>query len=169
MRRVVRFARKATVVATLLVLTTVAAVLWVVGRCGSSPIEDWVAAQIQLVADAYLNPKLTFADLDYEFPATIRLKKLRLTADDPEHPGKRIDILGANRAEIELAEVPQVGQPVHIASIVLKDPLFQAVAIKGTHRLVGFSDLIKARPQAAISCVPASALVAAATITTTTS
>src|SRR5438094_212095 len=131
MRRVRRILSVATVTVALLVIGTIATAIWMVGRRGSSAVEDWVSAQIQLVAD-----------LDYEFPATIRLKKLRLTADDPDQPGKTIDILGADRAEIELAEVPQIGKPIHIAAVRLKDPLFQAVAIRGTHRLVGFSDLI---------------------------
>src|SRR5439155_3062809 len=155
-----------TVTVALLVVGTIALVLWIVGGRRSSPVEDWVAAQIQLVSDAYLNPKLTFADLDYEFPATIRLKKLRLTAADPDHPGKSIDILGADRAEIELVEVPQVGQPVHIASIRLKDPVFQAVAIRGTHRLVGFSDLIKTQAAQTSGQAPASASGMLASTTT---
>jgi hypothetical protein len=146
MRRFVRWARAATAIVALLVVVSAVAVVWTVGRRGSSPIEQWVAQQIQQVSAAYLNPKLTFADLDYEFPATVRVKQLRLTADDPENAGKTIDILGANTAEIELAEVPQVGKAIHIASIVLKDPLFQAVALKGTHRLVGFSELIRTKP-----------------------
>ena len=121
--------------------------LWLAGRAGSSPVEAWVAAQIQSVADAYLNPKLTFTDLDYQFPATVRLKSLRLTADDPANPGKTIDIVACERAEIELTEMPKQGQPIQIASVVLRKPLFQAVAAgDGTKRLVGFSDLLKKAP-----------------------
>jgi hypothetical protein len=149
MRRVVRFARRFarwTLTGVVLSVLVVAASVWYLGRRGSGALELWVSDQIQLVAADYLNPKLTFDDLDYEFPATIRLKNLRLTAVDPDHPGKTIDILGAGRAEVELAEIPQVGQPVHIASVVLREPMFQAVSISGTHRLIGFSDLLKTLP-----------------------
>ena len=121
-----------------------AVVFWLAARAGSSPVEAWVAAQIQLVAEAYLNPKLSFTDLDYQFPATVRLKSLRLTADDPANPGKTIDIVACERAEIELTEMPKAGQPIHIASVVLRKPVFQAVAAgDGSKRLVGFSDLVK--------------------------
>src|SRR4051812_49433529 len=122
-----RYARKTTMVVALLVVSAVVGLLWMTGGDGTSPVEAWVAQQLQLVAGAYLNPKLTFADLDYEFPATVRLKKLRLTAEDPEHPGKTIDILWASRAQIDLADIPNVGQPIHIASVQLKDPVFRAV------------------------------------------
>jgi hypothetical protein len=136
-------------VRTALVLVFVLAVaagaaLWQAGRAGSSAVESWVAGQIQTVADAYLNPKLSFVDLDYEFPSTVRLKSLRLTADDPANPGKTVDILGCEEAELELTEMPSPGQPIQIASIILKKPLFQAVAVGGaTPKLVGFSNLIR--------------------------
>ena len=123
------------------------ALLWLAGRVGTSPVEAWVAGQIQLVAETYLNPKLTFTDLDYEFPAKVRLKSMRLTADDPANPGKTIDIVTCERAEIELTDMPKAGEPIQIASIVLRKPLFNAVAYgDGTKRLVGFSDLIRKAP-----------------------
>src|SRR5688500_15403705 len=138
-----RITRSALALAGVFVIV-VAVALWRAGRAGSSAVEAWVAAEIQLVADSYLNPKLTFVDLDYEFPAKVRLKSLRLTADDPASPGKTIDILGCDEAELELAEMPKSGQPIRIASIVLKKPLFQAVAVGGNSpKLIGFSSLIK--------------------------
>src|SRR5688572_25473444 len=90
------------------------AALWLAGRAGTSPVEAWVATQIQLVGEAYLNPKLSFTDLDYEFPASIRLKSLRLSADDPANPGKTIDIVACQQAVIELTEMPKPGEPIQI-------------------------------------------------------
>ena len=131
------------------------ALLWLAGRAGTSPVEAWVAGQIQLVAETYLTPKLTFTDLDYQFPAKVRLKSLRLTADDPANPGKTIDILACERAEIELTDMPRAGEPIQIASIVLRKPLFNAVAYgDGTKRLVGFSDLIRKAPVVATAPAP---------------
>src|SRR4051812_39867662 len=104
-----------------------AIVFWLAARAGSSPVEAWGGGQIQAVAEAYLNPKLSFTDLDYEFPATVRLKSLRLTAEDPANPGKTIDIVAAEQAIVELTEMPKAGQPIQIASVVLRKPLFQAV------------------------------------------
>jgi hypothetical protein len=147
-----RIIRTASILVGLLVATAGAA-LYQAGRRGSGAVEQWVTGQIQLVADAYLAPKLTFTDLDYEFPSTVKLKCLRLTADDPAHPGKTIDILGCEEAQLELGEIPQPGHPIRIASIVLVKPLFQAVrAGDGTTRLVGFSELI--RPNVEITTQP---------------
>ena len=141
----------------------VGVLVWLAGQAGTSPVEAWVAGQIQAVADAYLNPKLTFTDLDYEFPAKVRLKSLRLTADDPANPGKTLDILACERAEIELTDMPKPGEPIQIASIVLRKPVFNAVAYgDGTKRLVGYSELICKAP-ATTELAEASAPVAAAT------
>ena len=151
MKRVVRSA----LALVALFVVAGAAALWLAGRAGSSAVETWVAGQIHLVADGYLNPKLSFTDLDYQFPATVRLKSLRLTADDPANPGRSIDIVGCERAEIELTEMPKAGRPIQIASIAFRKPVFQAIAVgDGSKRLVGFSDLIR-KPSSEVTTQPA--------------
>jgi hypothetical protein len=115
-----------------------------VSTSGSSPIEAWIAGQLEAIADDYLNPRLSFSDLDYTYPGTISLRNLRLTADDPANPGKTIDILGADSAVLTLAEVPQVGKPIVIERIELNQPLVSVVAVKpGSGEFVGFSHLVK--------------------------
>src|SRR5208282_5957081 len=69
-------------------------------------VQDWIGVQIETIANGYLNPKLSFTDLRYVYPLEVSLKNLRLTADDPEHPGHTIDIIACNQAEVSLAEIP---------------------------------------------------------------
>jgi hypothetical protein len=117
-----------------------------VSSSGSSPIEAWIGGQLQAIADDYLNPRLSFSDLDYTYPGTVSLKDLRLTADDPAHPGKSVDILGASSATLTLAEVPQVGKPIVIERIELDQPLISVVAVKpNSGEFVGFSHLVRRR------------------------
>ena len=131
----------------LVVLLLVAAgsfVFWRLGLAGSSGLEKWIGAQLLVIGNNYLQPKLSFEDLDYEYPGTVRLKRMRLTADDPLNPGTSIDILGTEDATLTLAEIPRVGKLIKIEKIVLNKPLFQAVAVApGQSKMVGFSALLK--------------------------
>ena len=54
---------------------------------GPGALQDWIGSQLQDIANSYLNPKLSFTDLAYEYPLTVSLKNLHLTADDPAHSG----------------------------------------------------------------------------------
>lgn len=132
-------------VVVLAIGVTAGILFYYAGKTGSGTIENWIAGQLQAIANSYLNPRLSFSDLDYEYPGTVRVKALRLTADDPANPGKSIDILGASNAEIVLAEIPSIGKPIVIERIILKDPLFQAVAVAPeSNEFVGFSNLLRA-------------------------
>src|SRR6266567_6708487 len=98
------------VLATLIVLGVAAVLvtmLWHVEKTHPGSIEQWIGAEIQSIASDYLKPKLTFTDFSYEYPLTVRMKMLRLTADDPANPGHSLDILGADAAVITLGEIPQ--------------------------------------------------------------
>ena len=118
--------------------------LLVARHMGSGTIQEWIGSQIQTIANAYLNPKLSFTDLSYEYPLTVSLKNLHLTADDPANPGHTIDLIACERAEVSLAEVPSIGKPIIIERISLKEPLISAVAVEpGSKKFVGFSQLIR--------------------------
>jgi hypothetical protein len=128
----------------IVVVIAVGWMFWSAGKKGSGAVEQWIGGQIQTIAGSYLNPKLSFSDLDYEYPATVKLKQLRLTADDPANAGKTIDIVGTDDATLTLGEIPQVGKPIKIEKIILNKPLFQAVAIApGGSDFVGFANLLK--------------------------
>ena len=118
--------------------------LLVARHMGSGTIQEWIGSQIQEIANAYLNPKLSFTDLAYEYPLTVSLKNLHLTADDPANPGHTIDIIACDRAEVSLAEIPSIGKPIIIEKIALNEPLISAVAVEPrSKKFVGFSDLIR--------------------------
>jgi hypothetical protein len=119
--------------------------LFLVARyMGSGTIQEWIGSQFQTIANAYLNPKLSFTDLTYDYPLTVSLKNLHLTADDPAHPGHTIDIIACDSAEVSLAEIPSIGKPVVIEKIELNEPLISAIAVESRSRkFVGFSNLIR--------------------------
>ena len=117
------------------------ALVWFIGRKGTSPIEGWIGSQLQSVAGSYLVPKLSFDDLDYQYPATVRVKHLKLTADDS---GKPLDIVYAEDATITLGEIPREGQPIRMERIALNKARFAAVATQpGSSDFVGFSKLFR--------------------------
>jgi hypothetical protein len=111
---------------------------------GTGTLQDWIGSQLQDIANSYLNPKLSFTDLAYEYPWTVSLRNLHLTADDPAHPGHTIDIIACAHAVVSLAKIPSVGKPIVIEKIALDEPLISAVAVKPRSKnFVGFSDLIR--------------------------
>jgi hypothetical protein len=126
-----------------LVLLAIAISL-IVWHMGSGTIQDWIGSQLQGIANSYLNPRLTFTDLVYEYPLAVSVKNLHLTADDPGHPGHTIDIIACQHAAISLAQIPTIGKPIVIQKIILDQPLISAVAVEpGSKDFVGFSNLIR--------------------------
>ncbi len=133
------------VVSLLLILVIGAAVaFWQISTTSGGSLEKWIGKQLQSVANSYLGPTLSFDGLDYQYPGTVKLKNMRLTAEDPMNPGKTIDVLGTTDATITLGEIPSVGKPIVITKVILNQPLFQAVSISPTNRdLVGFAHFLK--------------------------
>jgi hypothetical protein len=123
-KRLIRIGAGAIV--TLLLLAGIA--FWYVSRSGSGRLEQWIGSQIQTIANSYINPRLSFTDLDYTYPYTVSLKNLRLTADDPANPGKIVDVIACESAAVTLAEIPSIGKPIVIQKISLNKPLISAVA-----------------------------------------
>lgn len=118
------------------------ALLLVVGGAGQSAIEAWVGDQLKEVAAAHLKPELEFDTIDYQAPRTLVLTNVRLTADDPDHPDQRIDIIDAKRIRIELAELPSEGEPLRIKSIELDGATIRLIDTDQSG-LVGFSDFVR--------------------------
>src|SRR5271163_3881888 len=112
-------------------------------------LQDWIGSQLEEIANGYLNPKLSFTDLSYQYPLSVSLKNLRLTADDPANPGHTIDIIACDQAEVALADVPRIGKPIVIQTIILDKPLISAVTESpGSKKFVGFADLVRGAPAA---------------------
>jgi hypothetical protein len=132
--------------------------LLVARHMGAGTIQEWIGTQIQDIANGYLNPKLSFTDLDYQYPLTVSLKNLHLTADDPANPGHTIDIIACDRAEVSLADIPTIGKPIVIEKIALEEPLISAVAVEPrSKKFVGFSNLIRGASDTSESSTASSA------------
>lgn len=142
-----RFVKRLLIVLLVLALlagATVGVLFYFTGQKGETTIEKWIASQLQVIANGYLNPTLAFDELDFQAPGTVRLKNFRLTADDPRRAGETVDILSAAEATVTLAEVPSIGKPIVVEKISLKQPLFQAIATApGEKTFIGFSGLVK--------------------------
>lgn len=124
-----------------LVAGGVIALVIVVGGAGQSAIEKWVGTQLKEVVGAYLKPELQFDSLDYQSPMTVVLTNVRLSAEDPDNKGQRVDIIDAKRIRVELAELPRQGQPLRITAIEMDGATVRLVDAK-QGGLVGFSDLL---------------------------
>lgn len=113
------------------------------GREGENQLERWIGQQLQTIANSYLEPRLSFDSLDYIYPMTVRLGGLKLSAPDPMRPGYDLNIISVDGAELQLAQIPRVGQPIVIERIVLLRPVIRAVAEEGASpRLIGFSQIL---------------------------
>ncbi len=116
--------------------------VWNAGLVGSGSIEKWIGVQLQSIVNSYINPQLSFEDIDYEYPGTVRVKNLHIDAPDPANPGQNISIISASGATITLAEIPHVGKPIRISKVILDQPAVLLVS-GGKGRLIGFTDLVK--------------------------
>src|ERR1700728_935627 len=103
------FVRKSLLAIAVLAVLAVGA-LRIISIVRPGGIQQWVGSQLQNIANSYLNPQLSFTDLDYQYPYTVSLKNLRLTADDPAHPGHAIDIIACGHAMVTLGEIPRIGK-----------------------------------------------------------
>ncbi len=120
------------------------ALFWWVGLPGSSGAERWIGRQLQAVVSTHLNAELTFDDLDYQYPRAVDVTNFRLTADDPDRPGERVDVIRAEAVHLELAEIPREGQPVRISQLILRRPLLRVITRSDQEpRFVGLSNLVK--------------------------
>ncbi len=136
------------VAAVLLVLIAASAVyvyfIRVTGDDGSSALEVWIGEQIRAAAGSHLNVDLQFESPDYQYPYTVVVQKVRLTAPDPAGEGGTLDIISIGKATLTLGEIPAIGKPLHIENVVLESPRFNFVCKSATDAgLIGFSNLIK--------------------------
>lgn len=146
----IRFARRVILgIVGLVVVLLIAggvAFYWM-GLEGSSGLERWIGRQVQKLTSTYINPKMTFDDLDYTYPRTVVLQNFRLSADDPDHPGEQLDVILVKKLHIELAEIPKEGQPIRIEKLILDGLKLQIVSAESDPRLfIGLTNFIKQAP-----------------------
>lgn len=112
-----------------------------------SELERYIGNQVQAIVNRQLKPQLSFENLRYEYPATVHLENLKLTAEDPANPGKTIDIVAADSGTLTLAKIPRVGEPIQIERITLQKPSLQLISMGPNNPdLCGFSDILKEKP-----------------------
>ncbi|HRK31078.1 MAG TPA: hypothetical protein PLD59_08365 [Tepidisphaeraceae bacterium] len=121
-----------------------AAGVWVflrTGLQGEGAIERWIGQQILAEARKQLNPTLSFSELDYQYPRTVVMKDLRLTAADPRMPAGTIDVIAAGEARMTLAELPRVGVPIVVENISLFRPSIRLIRVEGPDGNPGFAGI----------------------------
>jgi AsmA-like C-terminal region len=137
-------ARRVTILAFAIFVTTGLVTFFLVSRAGSGRLEQWIGSQLQDIVNSRVNPRLTFSGLDYQYPLTVSLKDLKLVADDPRQPGQTLDIIGCGVATLTLAEVPRVGKPIVIQQVMLDKPLISIIAVEpGAKKFIGFSPFVR--------------------------
>ena len=144
MKRTVRIVVAMALLLLIAVTSIVVYFINVTGGEGSSSLEKWIGNQLRAVAGANLNVELSFENPDYQYPLTIVVENIRLTAPDPANADKTIDILRIGKATLTVAQIPKEGQPLHIERVVLDEPEFSLVCTSATDAtLIGFSNIIK--------------------------
>jgi hypothetical protein len=116
----------------------------------NNQLKAWIGSQVRSIVQTYLKPQIEFESLEYVYPRTVHVNKLRLTSPDPDNAGNTIDILKVARTTMELSEIPKEGKPIRIEQLILDHPAVQLVVPVSNEAgmLVGFSDFVR---QAAIT------------------
>jgi len=109
----------------------------------TSRLEDWIGSQVVGITNSYLVPQIGYDTLDYQAPGTVVLSGVTLTAPDGS------DIFDLGELTITLAEVPTIGEPIHIERLTLHRPtlrLVREVREDGSIGLKGLHPIVKAVP-----------------------
>lgn len=109
----------------------------------ANKLEDWIASQIVGVANSYLVPQLDYDEIDYQAPRTVDLRGVTLTAPDGT------EVLALDGMTVTLAEIPRVGEPIRISTLVLDTPtirLIRDTQPDGSTGFRGLSPIAKATP-----------------------
>jgi hypothetical protein len=122
------------------------AALYYLGSGGGELLKKYVGQQLQTVAGWYLNPKFSFEMIDYQYPKTFILTKMKLTDVDPADASRTLEVMSCDKLTLELGELPKVGGPLKIEKILLDHPVIRAVATEpGGAKFAGLSNLVKSQ------------------------
>ncbi len=99
-------------------------------------IEAWVGGQIMLIAGSYLEPRLSFEELEYLPPLGVRVRHVRLTAADGT------ESVFAGELSLSLAKLPQRGKPIVIERVTLKDARLRLIRERGADGETRFRGLV---------------------------
>jgi hypothetical protein len=101
-------------------------------------IESWAGKQILAIANAHLNPQLSFDHLRFEFPATVHLENVQLKSNG-------VPFITSASMRIEFREKPTAGQPIVIQTVELTDPVVRLIE-RAEGQIVGFSGMLTGDP-----------------------
>ncbi len=110
-------------------------VWWTISGKGGSDLEQWIGAKIVGVLESYVTPRIEFETLDYQAPRTVVIEGLRLTRGDQP-------MIAVQRALLELAEIPRVGEAIQITRIELDQPDVRFVQ-RAEGGFVGWSEFLR--------------------------
>ncbi|MCA9309747.1 MAG: AsmA family protein [Phycisphaerales bacterium] len=88
-------------------------------------IQNYLARQLVTIVNTYIEPEISFDRLTYEQPGTIHLDGVRFTASDGT------EVVRCSRMTVTLSEVPNLNEPLRIASITLDKPELHLVQVTG--------------------------------------
>lgn len=120
---------------------------WYLGRAGGSDLEQWIGRHLVTVIENYIQPEVSFEELDYQAPNVVEIRGVRLTYGDTS-------LIAADRLRLELAEVPRKGKPIQIRRIELDRPQLQFLTTKAAG-LVGWGSFLRPGAASGSNQVPA--------------
>ncbi len=103
-------------------------------------LQHYLVQQTVKIVNTYIEPEIAFDELTYAPPGTIHLDNVRFTADDGT------EVVACSRLTVTLAQVPKIGKPLQIETVVLDKPelrLVFAAQPDGSHTLKGLVPFVK--------------------------
>jgi uncharacterized protein involved in outer membrane biogenesis len=124
----------------LLVLALVGAgiAFFVLRGRSSGELATWLGKQIVGIASSYIEPTIDFRSVDYKAPYSVTLNDVTLKAADGT------TVAAVRLLRVELAELPAVGKPIQIKSVILERPALTLIKTSGGFK--GLVPFVKATP-----------------------
>ncbi len=104
----------------------------------SGELATWIGKQLVGITSSYIEPTIAFEKIDYQAPYSVTLHDVRFTAKDGTQ------VVGVKSLHVELAELPALGKPIQIKSVVLDQPAMNL--IKTPTGFKGLVPFVKATP-----------------------
>ncbi len=120
----------------LAIAIAIAVAIFVVVR-GATSVDQWVVRQVVLITNSYLVPDIDFQGAKFEYPGTLRLREVTLTAPTGEK------IIEAGSLVITLAETPRRGQPIRIESVEFRDTVLRILEDAQTGEIKGLVPFVR--------------------------
>lgn len=141
----------AAVLAILLVIVIGVGVFIIFAVRGTGKVDEWVVRQVTLIANAHLVPQIGFVGAQFEYPGTLHLSDVTLTAPTGE------TVIRAGSFVVTLAEVPRWGRPIVIESIEMRDATLRVLRDQATGEFKGLVPFVRRQAIRSPETVPENA------------